>query len=137
MKKPLSHVLGFLVLVILVVPVFIHAQEIAPDKTSLIVCNGTTAYPCTIDSLILLVHNAINFLIKLSTILAAAVFAFAGFKLLTSGGDEGAMKDAKKMLLMVLKGYVIVVLAWFLIYTITNALLDPAGGFSLLGNPSN
>jgi len=101
----------------------------------LIICNNPPVYPdpCGFGSLILLTQNLITDLIILSTLLATAAFAFAGFKLLTSGGDEGSMKQAKEIFKKVVIGYLWILVAWLLVYTITSGLLNQ--GFSILGKP--
>ena len=96
----------------------------------LIVCTGPD---CTFGDLIVLAQNLITDLILLSTILAVAVFAFAGIKLITSGGSEGARKEAIEMFRKVLIGYLWILGAWLLVYTITNVLLKT--GYSFLGPP--
>lgn len=104
----------------------------------LIVCLNTDptkaqfAGACDFNSLILLAQNLITDLIFLSTIFATAAFAFAGFKLLTSGGDEKAAGEAKEIFKKVGWGYLWILVAWLLVYTITSLLGD---GFSLLGAP--
>lgn len=100
----------------------------------LIVCNSPDfPAPCSFGHLILLAQNLISDLIVISTFLATAAFAYAGFKLLTSGGNESAKNEAKDIFLKVLKGYLWILGAWLLVYTITSALLNP--GFSILGAP--
>lgn len=98
----------------------------------LIVCDGVTE-PCTFNHLIELTQNLITDLILLSTLLATIAFAYAGLKLLTSGGSESARKEATDIFLKVLKGYLWILGAWLLVYTITSVLLNP--GYSLLGAP--
>ncbi len=104
----------------------------------LIVCLNTDpakaefAGACDFNSLILLAQNLITNLIFLSTIFATAAFAFAGFKLLTSGGNEKAADEAKEIFKKVGLGYLWILVAWLLVYTITSLLGD---GFSLLGAP--
>ena len=90
-------------------------------------------HACQFGDLILLTKNLINDLVILSTLFATAAFIFAGFKLVTSGGDPGAMKSAKDILMKVLKGYLWILVAWLLVYTITSALLND--GYSILGQP--
>lgn len=90
---------------------------------NLIVCDGTASDPCTFNKLMVLVRNLINMLVVLSTFLAAAVFAFAGFKLLASGGNESAKKDATSMLTKVVIGYLWILGAWVVVYTISSILL--------------
>ena len=102
---------------------------------TLIVCNSPPDFPepCGFSHLILLAQNLINDLIVISTFLATAAFAYAGLLLLTSGGSEGQRDKAKDVFKKVLKGYLWILGAWLLVYTITSALLNP--GFSILGAP--
>src|SRR3989344_9358991 len=98
----------------------------------LIVCDGGAADPCTFSDIVTLTQNLINNLIVLSTFLAVAAFAYAGFLLLTSGGNEPKKNQAKEVFKKVLIGYLWILGAWLLVYTITS-LLEP--GYSLLGAP--
>ena len=103
---------------------------------TLIVCESVSAPgPCTLNSLILLAQNLITDLIILSTFLATAAFAYAGIILLTSGGSEAKKDQAKTIFTKVLIGYLWILGAWLLVYTITTVLLKPRLGFSLLGAP--
>ena len=102
----------------------------------LIICNNPPKYSgaCDFNALILLANHLITDLIFLSTLFATAGFVYVGIKLLTAGGDEGAMTAAKKSAWTILKGFLWILVAWVLIYTITSALLVP--GYSLLGAPT-
>ena len=99
----------------------------------LIVC-GTVDEPCGFEHLIELAKNLITDLIILSTFLAMAAFVYIGYLLLTSGGKTSARDEAKKVFTKVIIGYLWILGAWLLIYTITSALLDPKFRF-LLGAP--
>ena len=99
----------------------------------LIVCGTEALGDCTFNSLIVLAQNLITDLIVISTFLATIAFAYAGFILLTSGGNESAKTKAKEIFRKVLIGYLWILGAWLLVYTITSVLLRP--GFSLLGPP--
>lgn len=88
---------------------------------------------CDFEALIELVRVLIHDMVLLSTLLAVGVFIYAGFILLTSGGDPGAMRDAKKMLWKVVIGYMVILSAWLIVYTITNVLVHD--NYSLLGAP--
>ena len=101
-----------------------------PGWQDLIVCNGPD---CTFASLILLVKAGITDLVLISTYIAVGVCMFAGFKLLTSGGNTKARDFAKNAFTKVVIGYVIIFSAWLIVYTIINALIGP--NYSLLGNP--
>ena len=109
----------------------------------LIVCGvkpGTEGVPveyfesCRFEHLILLAKNLITDLVILSTFLAMAAFVFIGYLLLTSGGKTSARDRAKDVFTKVIIGYLWILGAWLLIYTITSALLDPKFRF-LLGAP--
>lgn len=99
----------------------------------LIVCQGTKESPCTYESLIELVKVLIHDMVVISTLLAVITFIWVGIKLLGSGGNESAMTEAKKMLWKVVIGYLWILAAWLVVYTITSVLLND--GYSLLGAP--
>ncbi len=125
--KVLAHIAAsVMILSVFLVPRVTHAQ-----LPSLIVCNGPD---CGFDDLVQLGINLIKFMIIISTFFATAVFTWVGFKLLTSGGNPGALEDAKKTGLMVLKGYLWILGAWLLVYTIEKVLLSDDYS-SLLGSP--
>lgn len=92
----------------------------------LIVCNGPD---CTFSHLITLSQNVIRALVLLSSFLAVIAFIYAGFLLLTSGGVEGQKTKAKEIFKKVFIGYLWILAAWLIVYTITSLL---APGFSLL-----
>lgn len=106
---------------------------------SLIVCyNESIAeynHPCQFSDLIVLVQNLITMLIVISTFLATAAFAYAGILLLTSGGKESAKTKAREIFSKVLIGYLWILGAWLLVYTITSVLVNTDKFPSLLGNP--
>ena len=98
----------------------------------MIVCDGVDI-PCTYDKLVELVKALITDMVILSTFLAVAVFAYAGFKMIMSRGSETEYKAAVKMFGKVLWGYLWILAAWLIVYTISSVLLNP--GFSLLEAP--
>ena len=102
-----------------------------PGWQPLIVCSGPD---CGFGRLIQLAQNLITDLIILSTFLAIAAFVYAGVILLTSGGKSGKLEEAKGIFMKVLIGYLWILGAWLLVYTITSVLLKPEFGF-LLGKP--
>lgn len=101
---------------------------------SLPACGQDETQPeCGFPHLLQLVVSLINFLILLSTILATAAFAYAGILLITSGGNPGKKDEAKKIFMKVLIGFLWILGAWLLVYTISTALLKD--GFFFLGGP--
>jgi hypothetical protein len=107
--------------------------ELLAQSFNLIVCETKVNDPCTYAHLILLAKNLINALIIISTFIATAGFAYAGFTLLISGGSASAKTKAKNIFQMVGIGYLWILAAWLVVYTITTVLLNP--GFSILGSP--
>lgn len=101
---------------------------------NLIVCDGVKV-ACTFDKLIELVKVLINDLVILSTVLATMAVVYAGFMLVTSGGDTGKIKSAKAILMKILIGYLWILGAWLLVYTITTTLLNSDYTF-ILGKPT-
>ena len=87
------------------------------DETS----NGGAG--CGFNDLITLVNHLVTDLILLGTLFATAGFVYIGIKLLTAGGDEGAMKEAKASAMSILKGFVVILAAWLIVYTITSTLM--------------
>jgi|LSQX01.2.fsa_nt_gb hypothetical protein len=78
---------------------------------------------CNFEHLIELVRNVIDLIIKISIPVATAVFAWAGFKYMTSGVvDQKA--EAKEMIRKVFIGFVFILSAWLIVSTIINALLN-------------
>jgi hypothetical protein len=112
------------------IPAFTQAQDLG-----LIVCERTANDPCTWDKLIELARQLIKALVIISTFLAGAVFAYAGLQLLLAGGNETKFKGAITMIKKVGIGYLWILAAWLVVYTISEALLNP--GFSLLGTPTS
>lgn len=109
---------------------------------SLVVCGITDktdpnyaqfGHMCGFPDLLILASNAITDLIVISTFVAIAVFIWAGIMLLTSGGSKGKLDQAKKMFTTVLKGYIIILVAWVVVYTIMNVLVG--SDYTLLQAP--
>lgn len=100
----------------------------------LIVCGVAGKDACRFEHLIELAQNLITDLIIISTMIAVVVFAYAGFLLITSGGNEEQKNRAKSIFTKVLIGYLWILGAWLLVYTITTVLLSD-NYRSLLGSP--
>lgn len=107
-----------------------------PGWKPLLICNNPPSFPveCGFNQLVELAQNVITNLILLSTLLAVVAFIWAGFLLIASQGNSSKKEEAKKVLMNVLKGYLWILVAWLLIYTITSAVLDPKFN-NILGSP--
>jgi len=89
------------------------------DSAGLVPCNGTD---CDYDKFLILIKNVIMFLIKVGVAFSAVVFAYAGWLYMTSGGDEGKVKQAHEMLTKVLWGFLFALGAYLIVQLITKQL---------------
>lgn len=112
-------------------PVVANAAIVQPCNTIILkgqdlktqVGTAKFADPCNFNALMVLINRVIDFaLFYLATPLAAVIFAYAGFLLITSGGSQEKMTKAKHILGNVLIGYVIALAAWLIVNTILNTL---------------
>ena len=112
MKKIFILVLSF---VIFVTPLFlIESKPLVPDCP----IDG-----CGFNEVMILINSVINFLLfTIATPLAALIFVYAGFKLITSSGDPGKLTDVKNILKNAIFGYLIALAAWLIINTILTML---------------
>ena len=99
------------------VPLIAPAQE----DTGLVSCTGPD---CNFCSFVVMINNLISWLIGFLTLAAVLALVYAGFKLVVSAGDQGAMTDAKKMITNIVIGFIIVLSAWLIVDTLMKALLD-------------
>lgn len=75
-----------------------------------------------------LVNNVIQFLIKMSALLAVLVFVYAGFVMVSSRGDSTLIAGAKKLFANVLIGFVILLASFLIINTVIGILVGGATG---------
>ena len=82
-------------------------------------CNGSEGW----NNLMKLINNVINFIfVRLAIPIAAIMFAYAGFELLTSGGDVAKMTKAKSVFTNVAIGLIFVAASWLIVNTILTTL---------------
>jgi len=77
--------------------------------------------PCGFNDLLVMVNKVINYaLFVLFIPIAAILFAYAGFMLITSGGEVGKKKKALSVFWNVGLGLVIAVASWLIISTLLS-----------------
>jgi len=102
---------NFLVVLVILFPVFTSA--------GIIPCTDNCGY----NDLIKLAKNLIDWVMMISVPIATGVFAWAGFKYMTSGVVD-QKNEAKEMLKKVLIGFVVILSAWLIVSTLVNALIN-------------
>ena len=105
----------------------------APGAGGLVPCGGESGDPCGFADLIILTSNIINFLIVFVLApIAAIMFLYAGYEMMTARGNVSQITSAKKMFMDILMGALIAFAAWLIVEGIMAALsLKPE--FWLLG----
>lgn len=142
MKNFLKISFAVLALITVILPAFSFAQFNPPSAptsgfSGLVPC-GTVKYettdkndphygqiknPCTFKDIFALVNKVVDFiLIDLAVPIAAIMFAYAGFLLLTAGGETGKIGKAKTIFTNVALGLIFIAAAWLIINTILSIL---------------
>lgn len=135
----MKNLLFAIILPVMFVLVFSPGVSLA--QSSIIPCgfdtdgSGTVsgAEQCTFDNLITLAQNVINFLIfMIAAPIAAVMFAYAGFLMVTNQGNESQVNQAKGIFTNVLIGFVIALAAWLLVNYVLVFFLGDNSKFNLL-----
>ena len=114
----ISALISISIFLVLVVPVLSLAAD-SSTSTGLVPC--TTG--CSFKDLLTLVNNIINFILKDMVIpIAAIMFAYAGFELVTSGGSTEKRGIANRVFTDTVLGLVIALAAWLIIKLILSTL---------------
>jgi|GEM_PF-2417581 len=89
------------------------------SNTGLVPCTNS----CDFYDIMTLINNIVNFTITALVIpVAAIMFAYAGFELLTSGGETSKREKAKNIFLNVSIGLIIAVAAFIIVQTVLSLL---------------
>jgi hypothetical protein len=120
MKTIKKILISLSIFLMLIIPVFSLAAD-----TPLVLC-GTEANPapCDFNALMALVNTVIHFILFYMVIpIAAIMSAYAGFLMVTAGGEAaGARTKAKSIFTNALIGLVIATAAWLIVKLILSIL---------------
>jgi len=118
--------------------IFLFAITIAPSIASAQIptivpenCRADAAQNCGVCDIAQLAQNTINAGIYIAVFLSAILFAWAGWKYITAGGDATKAGDAKNIFWTVGVGLILILAAWLIVDLIMkmlvseNALLGP------------
>ena len=113
MKHVRVGILFFVTGMFVLVPFFAFAQ--------IVPCDGPN---CNFNHLVNLVANIVDFITMISVFVATLLFGWAGWLYVTAGGKPDQIKKAHGIFTTVFWGFVIILTAWLIVNTITNAFLD-------------
>lgn len=87
-------------------------------SSGLITCDGVDV-PCTFEKLLLMINRVINFFIYIiAGPIIALTFAYAGFLMVTSGGNPSKKDEAKGIMGKAIIGFVLLLAAWLIVKTV-------------------
>lgn len=115
--QALSWVAVIVFFLALTLPLFTSAA--LPDE--IVPCNGVDCNVCDIAKL---AQNTLNAGIYIAVFLSAILFAWAGWKYVSAGGDSGKVRSAREIFTNVLIGLVIILAGWLVVDTIMKTFVS-------------
>jgi hypothetical protein len=109
-------ILPLVAFILLTAPTLVSAQGLA----SFAGCTGTDCSACNVVSM---TNELIKWLIGITFMLFAVLCAWAGFGLVTSGGNQGELDAAKDKFTNAIIGLIIILSAWLIVDTIMRGLV--------------
>lgn len=121
-KKFLVGILSIFLLLILILPALSYAQD-----TGLVPCgtqdsSGKITKMCDFSDAIKLINNIIDWFIGISLSIFTVTLIYGGFQWMTSGENPGKREDAKKILWNTVIGFIFILAAWLIVYTILTVI---------------
>lgn len=118
-----------LIIAIIILPLGLFAETVAPvfdpGATGIVGSLCADGVNCSFDDLVTLVKRILGFIVFVSIPIAAIAFAYSGFLILTAGPNASQAQQGKKIFTNVAIGFVIILAAWLIVYTVTTALIKP------------
>ena len=123
MKKVAKILIFLLIFAILTMPLLSLAAEPLVQCGTQVDANGKVTNPCGFTDFLSLVNRVITFvLFDLALPIAAIMFAWAGFLMVTAGGSTERVGKAKRIFTNVAIGFIIAVIAFLVVRTILALL---------------
>jgi|SRR3989338_5157478 len=112
-----SFLISLLIFLTLLLPFVSFAVELVP-------CSNSDTQPCDFYAFLKLINNVIYFILFYMAIpIAAIMFVYAGFLLVTAGGEvASARTKAKNIFTNALIGLVLAAACWLIVRTILSIL---------------
>lgn len=105
------------------------SAPVAFAADGLVTCGNAGQPNCDFCTLVQMVDGVFDFLFVLLTLAAIMMVMYAGFQLVISQGNSGAMEKAKGMVSNIIIGFVIILASWLIIDTVMKGLVSAESGF--------
>lgn len=115
-----SSAIGIFLLFCLVAPLSALASASTSGAGGLVPCAGPD---CQFKDVIIFANTIIDWLLRIAIPICAALFSYAGFLYLTSGGNPAKKTAANKVFQSVFWGFVMALAAWVIVNFLTNFFL--------------
>ncbi len=130
MINKLSKTLLIILIAFSFVPTISHSAEIKLDYSGWVQCDGVVTpgeegrtVPCNFANLVNMVGFLINWLFVISIPVIVGLLAYSGFLYMT--GTQENIKKAKAVMTNAVVGFIIMLMAWFIVTTLLKWLLNP------------
>lgn len=114
-KKFLASILSLVLIFVFIAPVITNA--------ALVPCGNPEQSPCDFSFFIEMINRIINWIISIAGVIFTISAIYGGFLWMTSGGDSGKKGKARDILYNTMLGFVIILVAWLIVYTILRYLV--------------
>src|ERR1035437_2989624 len=128
MQKTKKSLIYLAIFLLLVMPSLSSAAGLVPCNNSPVMNSdgtvATPAIPCDFNALMALINTIVKFILfDMAIPIAAIMFAYAGFLMVTAGGEAaGARTKAKSIFTNAIFGLILAVAAWLIVNTILSIL---------------
>lgn len=104
-----------LMLLRILIAFLLFVPMLSVEARGLVPCGGSNEPDCQSCYAVALVNGVVIWLVGILGTIATIIIVYAGFKLVTSGGNVGAKQQAKSLMTNMAIGYAIVLSAWLII----------------------
>jgi len=125
-RKIIAGTVASFLSVIILMPFLMHAA----DK-GLVPCDGSAQDPCNFDQMIVMINGIIKWIISIAMVIFTISAIYGGFLYMTSGDKPGNKDKAKTILWSTLTGFVIILVAWLIVFTLLKTVVRNGTGNSI------
>lgn len=124
-RKFFSQILATLVVFVFIFPVITMALEYLPiiqcgigSTAPSVASNNAIGGGCDFADFIDTINRVINWIISIAGVIFTISAIYGGFLYMTSGDNSGNKEKAKNILSSTIIGFIIILTAWLIVYTI-------------------